>query len=145
MRLKRRLSEIHPFFFHTRVAQLRLDRTLRDIISGVAFAQDRQPDPLPFTVKKHQSLLRRRLGDSDPELGDCGAVFTFPGTLLRALRCCRLHTLPGARQKENRSKLRSDCYKLASRRCFERRKIRGGPPLRAALLSSQTLSLVKAG
>ena len=68
MRLRRRLSEIHPFFFHTRVAQLRLDRTLRDILSRTNFAQKTDTEPLPFTIKKHQSLLRRRLGDSDPQL-----------------------------------------------------------------------------
>jgi vancomycin resistance protein VanW len=68
MRLKRRLSEIHPFFFHTRVAQLRLDRYLRDVVGRVNFAEQRDPEPLPATIKRHQSLLRRRLGDSDPEL-----------------------------------------------------------------------------
>jgi vancomycin resistance protein VanW len=68
MRLKRRLSEIHPFFFHTRVAQLRLDRYLRDILSRVAFAEGKGSEPLPVTIKKHQSLLRRRLGNSDPQL-----------------------------------------------------------------------------
>lgn len=68
MLLRRRLSEIHPFFFHTRVAQLRLNRSLRDIASRVVFAQERDSNPLPVTIKRHQSLLRRRLGDSDPQL-----------------------------------------------------------------------------
>lgn len=68
MLLKRRLSEIHPIFFHTRVAQLRLDRYLKDMLGRVKFAEGREQDPLPVTIKRHQSLLRRRLGDSDPEL-----------------------------------------------------------------------------
>lgn len=66
--LKRRLSEIHPFFFHTRVAQLRLERTLLDKLGRWRFAQSSSEQPLPVTVKRHQSLLRRRLGDSDPVL-----------------------------------------------------------------------------
>ena len=32
------------------------------------FASEKQKDDLRFTCKKHQSLLRRRLGDSDPQL-----------------------------------------------------------------------------
>ena len=62
-----RLSEIHPIFYHTRIWQKRLTRSLADSISG-KFASARSPDDLKFTVKKHQSLLRRRLGDSDPQL-----------------------------------------------------------------------------
>lgn len=68
MRRRRRLSEIHPIFFHTRVAQLRIHRTFCDWKSQVRFATEKQDDPLAFTMKRHQSLLRRRLGDSDPEL-----------------------------------------------------------------------------
>ena len=68
MLLKRRLSEIHPIFFHTRVAQLRLKRTLADAVAGTVFAQTQSSELLPETIKKHQSLLRRRLGDSDPQL-----------------------------------------------------------------------------
>lgn len=68
MLLKRRLSEIHPVFFHTRVAQLRLQRRLADILAGATFAQHRNDQLFPVTIKKHQSLLRRKLGDSDPQL-----------------------------------------------------------------------------
>jgi vancomycin resistance protein VanW len=32
------------------------------------FASDLESEDLPFTCKKHQSLLRRRLGNSDPQL-----------------------------------------------------------------------------
>ena len=70
MRLKRRLSEIHPIFFHTRVAQLRLKRHLTDLLCDVKFARHQDEQTLPITIKKHQSLLRRRLGDSDPKLQD---------------------------------------------------------------------------
>ncbi|MBS1795717.1 MAG: VanW family protein [Acidobacteria bacterium] len=63
--MKRRLSEIHPIFYHTRIWQLRLARKIRDARQGVAFAAERQTESLPFTVKNHQSLLRRRLGSLD--------------------------------------------------------------------------------
>jgi vancomycin resistance protein VanW len=68
MRRPRRLSEIHPLFFHARVAQLRLQRRVQDSLSATRFAERQESEPLPVTIKRHQSLLRRRLGDSDPEL-----------------------------------------------------------------------------
>ena len=66
--MRRRISEIHPAIYHTRIFQKRLFRTLGDIGGRVRFADIRRGDSLAFTCKKHQSLLRRRLGDSDPEL-----------------------------------------------------------------------------
>jgi vancomycin resistance protein VanW len=33
-----------------------------------SFARERSPIPLAYSCKKHQSLLRRKLGDSDPRL-----------------------------------------------------------------------------
>jgi vancomycin resistance protein VanW len=66
--MRKRLSEIHPAIYHTRIFQKRLFRTLADLGAGIRFADDRQDTSLEFTCKKHQSLLRRRLGDSDPQL-----------------------------------------------------------------------------
>ena len=63
--MKKRLSEIHPIFYHTRIWQLRLARKLADAKNAVAFASEQQADSLPFTVKNHQSLLRRKLGTLD--------------------------------------------------------------------------------
>jgi vancomycin resistance protein VanW len=63
-----RLSEIHPVFYHTRVQQLRLKRYLADQLQRVQFAERRAPETLPMVVKRHQSLLRRRLGSVDPQL-----------------------------------------------------------------------------
>lgn len=51
-----------------RIWQKRLTRTLADAAKGVRFASERSVAELDFTCKKHQSLLRRRLGDSDPVL-----------------------------------------------------------------------------
>jgi vancomycin resistance protein VanW len=63
--MKKRLSEIHPIFYHTRIWQLRLARRIADARRRVAFAHEQQADSLPFTIKNHQSLLRRRLGTLD--------------------------------------------------------------------------------
>ncbi|MEQ1606224.1 MAG: VanW family protein [Pyrinomonadaceae bacterium] len=62
-----RLSEIHPIFYKTRIWQKRFSRRLSDVAVR-HFASEIGSGTLPFTCKKHQSLLRRRLGDSDPEL-----------------------------------------------------------------------------
>lgn len=64
--MRKRISEIHPIFFHSRIQQKRIFRRLSDL--GKKFAAVRSSDDLPFTVKRHQSLLRRKLGNSDPQL-----------------------------------------------------------------------------
>lgn len=58
-----------PFFYTIRIAQLRLQRKL--VNRRIRFASKQEHNqPLPYCVKKHQSILRRRLGDSDPVLQD---------------------------------------------------------------------------
>jgi vancomycin resistance protein VanW len=66
--MRLRLSEIHPVFYEARIWQKRLFRRLADIRLAGRFASEITLDNLDFSCKKHQSLLRRRLGDSDPEL-----------------------------------------------------------------------------
>src|SRR5258708_337345 len=66
--MKRRLSEIHPAIYQTRIWQKRIFRRIADLSIIGNFAKEIQSDNLPFTCKKHQSLLRRRLGNSDPRL-----------------------------------------------------------------------------
>lgn len=63
-----RLSRLHPVFYHVRVFQKRLCRSISDRISGVRFAAEQQASSLPFTCNRHQSLLRRKLGSTDPRL-----------------------------------------------------------------------------
>ncbi|HEY0459986.1 MAG TPA: VanW family protein [Pyrinomonadaceae bacterium] len=63
--MKKRLSEIHPIFYHTRIWQLRLSRRMADAKNAVAFAHEQQPESLLYGVKNHQSLLRRKLGTLD--------------------------------------------------------------------------------
>lgn len=63
-----RLSELHPLIYHARIQQQRLFRQISDRSQGHKFAQEICTDSLPFRCVKHQSLLRRKLGNSDPRL-----------------------------------------------------------------------------
>lgn len=64
-----KLSEWHPAFYYARIVQLRLHRAVQNRIHQKRFARRKETGThLPFTIKKHQSLLRRKLGSSDPEL-----------------------------------------------------------------------------
>lgn len=63
-----RLSELHPLLYQTRIYQQRLFRHIRDRAQGHKFAQAMCSESLPFSCIKHQSLLRRKLGNSDPKL-----------------------------------------------------------------------------
>lgn len=66
--MRTRLSEFHPSLYRTRIWQKRVFRKLSDL--SLRFACETRDDNLEFTSKKHQSLLRRKLGDSDPQLQD---------------------------------------------------------------------------
>jgi vancomycin resistance protein VanW len=63
-----KLSSIHPIFYHTRITQKKLFRHISNALSISQFAGEKSPHKLPCTSKKHQSLLYRRLGNSDPIL-----------------------------------------------------------------------------
>ncbi|HWO76717.1 MAG TPA: VanW family protein [Bacillus sp. (in: firmicutes)] len=63
-----RLSNIHPIFYHTRIGQKRFFRFIRDWNDRGSFARTKCQEKLPFSVKRHQSLLRRKLGNSAPGL-----------------------------------------------------------------------------
>ena len=85
----RRLSELHPALYHTRIWQKRLSRRVADLGSGVRFASETDSVDLGFTCKRHQSLLRRKLGNSDPQLQENKvknlsiAIPTIDGILIR--------------------------------------------------------------
>ncbi|MBX7172840.1 MAG: VanW family protein [Pyrinomonadaceae bacterium] len=66
--MRKRLSEIHPIFYKTRIKQKRLFRQMVDLSKQTKFASEQIAENLPFTCKRHQSLLRRKLGNSDPQL-----------------------------------------------------------------------------
>lgn len=65
MRLTKRFRWIIPI----RIFQKQIFRELQNIFSFKRFSSEKgQEAQFPYTCKKHQSLLRRRLGDSDPLL-----------------------------------------------------------------------------
>ncbi|MGD8188368.1 VanW family protein [Brevibacillus ginsengisoli] len=63
--IKQALVKI-PLVYKFRIFQLRMKRYFRNFF--MKFANERRLDPFPFTIKRHQSLLRRKLGSSDPQL-----------------------------------------------------------------------------
>ncbi|MEW6283681.1 MAG: VanW family protein, partial [Candidatus Eremiobacterota bacterium] len=65
--MRRQILRAIPLLYRLRVHQLRLQRHLRDLWLSVPFAS-RQALDLPVRAVSHQSLLRRRLGDTDPQL-----------------------------------------------------------------------------
>lgn len=65
---KVRFSEIHPFIYYVRIEQKRFFRFLKNVKNRKRFAKRKAEVDFHYTCKKHQSLLRRRLGDSDPIL-----------------------------------------------------------------------------
>lgn len=63
-----RLSEFHPFFYHARIEQKRVFRSLMNMKDRKGFAKRKSDSTLNYSCKRHQSLLRRKLGDSNPIL-----------------------------------------------------------------------------
>ncbi len=63
-----RLSQIHPIFYHIRVWQKRLERDLHDRGLRQRLARERSTATLPCAVMEHRSTLRKRLGETDPQL-----------------------------------------------------------------------------
>jgi vancomycin resistance protein VanW len=84
-----RLSELHPVLYATRVRQLQCARLLSDRRRRVPFARTQAPATLPVVLTRHRSILRRRLGDSDPHLQETKivnlrlAAATIDGLLIR--------------------------------------------------------------
>lgn len=65
---RRLLSEIHPIFYFLSVWTRRFHRYLKWILGKKKFASERSSEKLPYRVKKHQSVLIRKLGESDLQL-----------------------------------------------------------------------------
>ena len=55
-----------PYVYQLRVLQLRLKRAFCNCF--IKFSSQKLNESFPFVIKRHQSLLRRRLGSSDPML-----------------------------------------------------------------------------
>lgn len=66
--MKQRLGKRFPFLYRLRVQQLMLQRRIINLNPLIKYAYVKRIQPLPFTVKKHKSILRRVLGHTDPIL-----------------------------------------------------------------------------
>jgi vancomycin resistance protein VanW len=62
------LSQRHPFFYFLSVWTKRIRRKLAWYLDGQTYVSVKTAEKLPFRVKKHQSVLLKKLGDSDRQL-----------------------------------------------------------------------------
>lgn len=66
--------EISPLTYKISVLKGRTLRRLRDVTSGQHFAEKSEAVPLPVSIYRHSSLIRRRLGNVNMELQENKAV-----------------------------------------------------------------------
>ncbi len=66
--------EISPLTYKISTLKCRLVRHIRDLFLGQHFAKDKQEEPLPIVIYKHNSLIRRKLGNTQMELQENKAV-----------------------------------------------------------------------
>ena len=66
--------EISPFTYRLSMEKEILKRHLQDALKGVHFAKVRTQESLPVVIYRHNSLIRRRLGNVDMQLQENKAV-----------------------------------------------------------------------
>ena len=67
--MKRKLfCEISPLTYKISMEKCILLRNIKDLFSQENFANERQENKLPFAIYKHNSLIRRKLGNVNMEL-----------------------------------------------------------------------------
>lgn len=71
---RKQFCQISPLTYRISTARCCAVRSLRDRLSGISFASQRQSEPLPVLVYRHKSLIRRRLGNVEMELQENKAV-----------------------------------------------------------------------
>ncbi|MBU2018005.1 MAG: VanW family protein [Bacteroidetes bacterium] len=62
---KKLLSQRHPIFYFASVWEKRLRRRVSWFLDGKKYTKKKEAEKLPFRVKKHQSKLLKKLGESD--------------------------------------------------------------------------------
>lgn len=67
-------SDLHPLTYRFSVTRLRLLRTIKDYTSNQTFSSTKQTTPLPFRLYRHNSLIRRKLGNVDLNLQNNKAI-----------------------------------------------------------------------
>ena len=66
--------EISPLTYHISVEKEVLKRKLRDLLSSSHFARERSKSELPVVIYRHNSLIRRRLGNVNMQLQENKAI-----------------------------------------------------------------------
>lgn len=66
--IKHRIGRRYPVLYQLRVKQLMLKRYIINLNPGTRYARSIHSKTLAFPVKKHKSILRRVLGNTDPIL-----------------------------------------------------------------------------
>jgi vancomycin resistance protein VanW len=72
--MRKLFCEISPFTYRLSMEKEILKRHLRDLFQKTRFAQERTEVPLPILVYRHNSLIRRRLGNVNMQLQENKAV-----------------------------------------------------------------------
>jgi vancomycin resistance protein VanW len=70
----RQISQLHPWLYEARAAELRLERRLSDRARRVPFATTVAPRSLEVVMIRHASVLRRNLDGLDPGLQETKIV-----------------------------------------------------------------------
>ena len=68
MNQRKLLSQRHPIFYFLAVWTHRLKRYVDWYFGNKKYANKKETETLPYLIKKHQSVLLRKLGDSDMQL-----------------------------------------------------------------------------
>ena len=71
---RKQFCQLSPAAYRLSVARCCAARSIRDRLSGIRFAAQRQEQPLPIVVYRHKSLIRRKLGNVDMRLQENKAV-----------------------------------------------------------------------
>ena len=67
--MKRKLfCEMSPFAYRLSMEKEIMKRHLKDMLQKTLFAKERTKTPLPVLVYRHNSLIRRRLGNVNMQL-----------------------------------------------------------------------------
>lgn len=73
--MRRKLfCEISPLTYKISVFKCRCIRNMQDLFSGLRFSKTKQEELLPVVVYRHNSLIRRKLGNTQMELQENKAV-----------------------------------------------------------------------
>lgn len=68
MKKRKLLSQRHPILYFLAVWARRIKRQIEWRLDGKRYAKQKSPEQLKFRIKKHQSVLLKKLGESDVQL-----------------------------------------------------------------------------